>query len=97
MLTSAFPNTPLTISYLVFIIHFQILKNLMSKREKPRWQTIDNFFTKSVPSTHLPDDPDKQRTVDEDASSEESYNVALPQDIETDSSLQYLEGAWVAQ
>ena len=29
----------------------------MSKREKPRWQTIDHFFTKSVPSTHLPDDP----------------------------------------
>jgi hypothetical protein len=26
---------------------------------------------------HLPDDPDKQCTVDEDASSEESSNVAL--------------------
>ena len=52
----------------------------MSKREKPGWQTIDHFFTKSVPSTHLPDLPDKQRTVDE-----ESSNVALPQDIETES------------
>ena len=47
--------------------------------------------------THLPDDPDKQRTVNEDASSEESSNVAFPQDIETDSSPQYLEGARVAQ
>jgi hypothetical protein len=55
----------------------------MSKREKPGCQTIDQFFTKSVPSTHLPDVPCKQRTVDEDASSEESSNVALPQDIET--------------
>jgi hypothetical protein len=46
-------------------------------------------------------------TVDEDASSEESSNVALPQDIETESSSsvascsgsssQYLEGARVAQ
>jgi hypothetical protein len=34
----------------------------------------------------LPDDPDKQCTVDEDASSEESSNVALPQDIETERS-----------
>jgi len=60
----------------------------MSKREKPKWQTIDrhHFFTKSVPSTQLPDDPDKQCTVDEDASSEESSNVALQQEIETESS-----------
>ena len=79
----------------------------MSKREKPGWQTSDNSFTKSVPSTHLPDSPDKQRTVDEDVSSEESSNVhvALPQDIETESSVascsdsspQYIEGAWVVQ
>jgi hypothetical protein len=79
----------------------------MSKREKPGCQTIDQFCTKSVPSTHLPDVPYKQRTVDEDASSEESSNVALPQDIETESSSsvtscsgsspQYLEGAQVAQ
>ena len=107
-LTSAFPITPLTISYVVFIIHFQFktsLQNVMSKHEKPGWQTIDHFFTKSVPSTHLPDIPDKQCTVDEDASSEESSNVVLPQDIETESSEascsnsspQYLEGAWVVQ
>ena len=87
-LTSAFPITPLTISYnLVFIIHFRFktsLQNVMSKREKPRWQIIDHFFTKAVPSTHLPDDPDKQCTVD--ASSEESSNVALLQDIETERS-----------
>ena len=87
-LTSAFPITPLTISYnLVFIIHFRFktsLQNVMSKREKPRWQIIDHFFTKAVPSTHLPDDPDKQYTVD--ASSEESSNVALLQDIETERS-----------
>ena len=51
------------------------------------------------------DIPNKQRTVDEDALSEESSNVALPQDIETensvascsDSSPQYIEGAWVVQ
>ena len=88
-LTSSFPMTPLTISYLVFIIHLRFktsLQNVMSKREKPRWQIIDHFFTKAVPSTHLPDDPDKQCTVDEDASSEESSNVALPQDIETERS-----------
>ena len=80
----------------------------MSKREKPGCQTIDQFCTKSVPSTHLLDVPYKQRTVDEDASSsEESSNVALPQDIETESSSsvascsgsspQYLEGARVAK
>jgi hypothetical protein len=51
----------------------------MSKREKPGWQIIDHFFTKAVPTTHLPDDPDKQCTVDQDASSEEYSNVALPQ------------------
>jgi hypothetical protein len=34
----------------------------------------------AVPSTHLSDDSDKQCTVDEDASSEESSKVALPQD-----------------
>jgi len=81
-LTSAFPITPLTISYLVFIIHFRFktsLQNIMSKREKPRCQIIDHFFTKAVPST-------EQCTVDEDASSEESSNVALPQDIETERS-----------
>ena len=86
-LTSAFPITPLTISYLVFTIHFRFktsLQNVMSKCEKPRWQIIDHFFTKAVPSTHLPDDPDKQCTVD--ASSEESSNVALLQDIETERS-----------
>ena len=89
MLTSAFPITPLTISYLVFIIHFRFktsLQNVMSKREKPRCQIIDHFFTKAVPSTDLPDDPDKQCTVVEDASSEESSNVTLPQDIETERS-----------
>ena len=83
-LTSAFPITPLKISYIVFIIHFRFktsLQNFMSKREKPGWQTIDHFFTKSLKSTHLPDVPYKQRTVDEDASSEESSNVALSQDI----------------
>ena len=101
-------NTPLTILYLVFIIYFRFktsLQNVMSKREKPIWQTIDYLFTKSVPSTNLPDDPDKQRTVDEDTSSEESSNVALPQNIETESSVascsdsspQYLEGARVGQ
>jgi hypothetical protein len=58
----------------------------MSKREKPRCQIIDHFFTKAVPSTDLPDDPDKQCTVVEDASSEESSNVTLPQDIETERS-----------
>ena len=58
----------------------------MSKREKPRWQIIDHFFTKAVPSTHLSDDSDKQCTVDEDASSEEFSKVALPQDIETERS-----------
>jgi hypothetical protein len=47
---------------------------------------IDHFFTKAIPCTHKPDDPDKQCTVDEDASSEESSNVALPQDIETERS-----------
>jgi hypothetical protein len=109
-LASAFPIKPLTISYLVFIIHFRFktsLQNVMSKREKLGCQTIDKFFTKSVPSTHLPDVPCKQRTVDEDASNEESSNVALPQDIETESpssvascsgsSPQYIEGARVAQ
>ena len=55
----------------------------MSKREKPRCQIIDHFFTKAVPSTDLPDEPDKQCTVDEDASSEESSNVGL---IETERS-----------
>ena len=88
-LTSAFPITPLTISYLVFTIHFRFktsLQNVMSKCEKPRWQIIDHFFTKAIPSTHKPDDPDKQCTVDEDTSSEESSNVALPQDIETERS-----------
>ena len=77
----------------------------MGKREKPGWQTIDHCFTKSVPSTHLPDIRDKQRTVDEDVSSEESSNLALPQDIETENSVascsdnspQYLEGALVVQ
>jgi len=60
----------------------------MSKCEKPKWQSIDHFFTKSVPSTQLPDDPDNQHTVhvDEEASSEESSNVAFPQEIETESS-----------
>jgi hypothetical protein len=58
----------------------------MSKREKPKWQSIDHFFTKSVPRTQLPDDPDNQHTVDEDASSEESSNVVFPQEIETESS-----------
>ena len=74
MLASAFHITPLTILY------------VMSKREKPKWQTIDHFVTKSVPNTQLPDDPDKQRTVDEDASSEESSNVALSEGIETERS-----------
>jgi hypothetical protein len=55
------------------------LQNVMSKREKPGWQIIDHFFTKAVPTMHLPDDPDKQCTVDQDASSEEYSNVALPQ------------------
>ena len=89
-LTSAFPITPLAISYnLVFIIHFRFkmsLQSIMSKREKLGWQIIDHFFTKAVPSTHLQDDTDKQYTVDEDASSEESSNVALPQDIATERS-----------
>ena len=58
----------------------------MSKRENPKWQSIDHFVPKSVPSTQLPDDPDTQHTVDEDASSEESSNVAFPQEIETESS-----------
>jgi hypothetical protein len=49
----------------------------MSKREKPGCQTIDQFFTKSVPSTHLPDVPCKQRTVDEDASSIHVYGAAV--------------------
>jgi hypothetical protein len=44
------------------------------------------MHTKAIPCTHKPDDPDKQCTVDEDASSEESSNVALPQDIETERS-----------
>ena len=72
-----------------FIIHFRFktsFQNVMSKHEKPRWQIIDHFFTKAVPTTHLPDDPDKQCTVDEDASSEEYSNVALPQDIATERS-----------
>jgi hypothetical protein len=56
----------------------------MLKREKPKWQSIDHFVTKSVPSTQLPYDPDTQHTVDKDASSEESSNVAFPQGIETD-------------
>jgi hypothetical protein len=51
--------------------------------EKPRWQIIDHFFTKAIKCTHKPDDPDKQCTVDEDASSEESSNVGL---IETERS-----------
>ena len=91
----------------MFIIHFRFktsLENVRSKREKPGRQTIDHFFTKYVPSTHLPDIPDKQR-MDEDASSEESSNVVLLQDIETESSVascsdsspQYIEGAWVVQ
>jgi hypothetical protein len=46
-------------------------------REKPTCQIIDHFFTKAVPSTDLPDEPDKQCTVDEDASSEESSNVGV--------------------
>jgi hypothetical protein len=61
----------------VFTIHFRFktsLQNVMSKREKPRWQIIDHFFTKAIQCTHKPDDPDKQCTVDEDASSEESSN-----------------------
>ena len=58
----------------------------MSKREKPKWQSIDHFVPKSVASTQLPDDPDTQHTIDEDASSEESSNVAFPQGIETESS-----------
>jgi hypothetical protein len=62
------------------------LQSIMSKREKLGWQIIDHFFTKAVPSTHLQDDTDKQYTVDEDASSEESSNVALPQDIATERS-----------
>jgi basic membrane lipoprotein Med (substrate-binding protein (PBP1-ABC) superfamily) len=49
-LTSAFPITPLAISYnLVFIIHFRFkmsLQNVMSKREKLGLQIIDHFFTK---------------------------------------------------
>ena len=58
----------------------------MSKREKPKWQSIDHFVPKSVASTQLPDDPDTQHTIDEDASSEESSNMAFPQEIETERS-----------
>ena len=60
----------------MYVIFPALNDNMTSKREKAKWKTIDNFFTKPV-STETKDSSDKVASIEEPISKE-----SLPERID---------------